>query len=189
MKDKKEIRKWMLDRRNDLDDNQLDQMSSQIASNFFDAFDLSTISTIHVYLPIVTKVEVNTWKIINRLSKDFPNIRIVIPKTTKDLTLDSYIFVQENLKVNSWGIPEPVKGDVIDDSEIDLVLVPLLAFDKNGYRVGYGKGFYDRFLEPIKDKVLKVGISCCNEVVEFEGIDQYDVPLDYCVTPNKVWKF
>ena len=180
----------MLDRRNDLGDLQLDQISSQIAATFFNNFDLSNIKTIHIYLPIVSKVEVNTWVIINQLKQAFPHIDIVVPKSNfEENTMDNYILVQEDLKVNKWGIPEPTKGEVIDPESIDLIFVPLLAFDEKGYRVGYGKGFYDRFFGSLDTNIIKVGVSSFDESVEISDKDQFDIPLDFCISPNKFWNF
>ena len=74
-------------------------------------------------------------------------------------------------------------------NEIDLVLVPLLAFDKNGYRVGYGKGYYDKFLSNCRPDVIKIGLSFFDAVDEIEDIDDYDLPLNFCVTPQRLYDF
>jgi 5-formyltetrahydrofolate cyclo-ligase len=70
-----------------------------------------------------------------------------------------------------------------------MVIVPLLAFDKQGNRLGYGKGFYDRFLSDCRPDVIKAGTSYFEPEERFEELDQYDVPLDLCITPNNIWKF
>ena len=79
--------------------------------------------------------------------------------------------------------------ELIDEKEIDLVLVPLLCFDKKGFRVGYGKGFYDRFLSKCRSDVLKIGLSYFKPVEKIEDVRDFDVALDYCITPKGVWHF
>jgi len=69
---------------------------------------------------------------------------------------------------------------------IDAVLIPLLAFDNQGFRVGYGGGFYDRFLPACRPEALKVGLSFFDPVDVIEDKDQYDIPMDYCVTPTEI---
>ena len=87
------------------------------------------------------------------------------------------------------GIPEPVDGLEVPASKLDVVFVPLLAFDKKGHRVGYGGGFYDRFLKSCKKDVLKIGLSFFLPELEIEDIHSDDIPLDFCVTPGEVFRF
>ncbi len=74
-------------------------------------------------------------------------------------------------------------------SSIDWVLVPLLAFDRRGHRVGYGKGFYDRFLAGCRSDARKIGLSLFAPVVAIDDIGSQDVALDAVVTPDRVWTF
>ncbi len=90
---------------------------------------------------------------------------------------------------NLYGIAEPVGGNAISPREIDMVLVPLLAFDEFGYRVGYGKGFYDRFLKTCRSNVSTVGFSYFQPVAKIEDTNEFDVPLNYCITPEKLYEF
>jgi 5-formyltetrahydrofolate cyclo-ligase len=87
------------------------------------------------------------------------------------------------------GIPEPVQGELIPDEQIDLVFVPLLAFDKKGNRVGYGKGFYDRFLAQCRPNTQKMGLSFFCPIDEISDVDPWDVKLDSCICPDKIWTF
>ncbi len=90
---------------------------------------------------------------------------------------------------NKYGIDEPVNGMIIYPEEIDLVLVPLLAFDQIGNRVGYGKGYYDRFLKECRKDVLKIGFSFFEAEELIEGVNEFDVKLDHCITPNRIYSF
>jgi 5-formyltetrahydrofolate cyclo-ligase len=90
---------------------------------------------------------------------------------------------------NKYGIPEPSEGVEINPKEIGLVIIPLLSFDNKGNRVGYGKGYYDRFLKKCKKNTLKIGFSFFDSVDLIDDTDEYDVPLDYCITPEKIYSF
>jgi 5-formyltetrahydrofolate cyclo-ligase len=92
-------------------------------------------------------------------------------------------------KTNSYGIAEPINGAPLAAEEIDMVFVPLLAFDIKGYRAGYGKGFYDRLLANCREDIIKIGFSFFEPVDSIEDIDQFDVPLTTAITPNSIYEF
>ena len=91
------------------------------------------------------------------------------------------------LRTSNWGVPEPVDGIELMPSKIDVVFVPLLVFDQKGNRVGYGKGFYDRFLGECKPEVIKVGLSLFGPEDKIDDVTKNDVPLNYCVTPDSIY--
>lgn len=84
---------------------------------------------------------------------------------------------------------EPDKGLILDPRQIDLVLMPLLIFDVKGNRVGYGKGFYDRYLSQCRQDILKIGLSYLPAINRIEDVDPFDIPLDYCATPERLYDF
>jgi 5-formyltetrahydrofolate cyclo-ligase len=90
---------------------------------------------------------------------------------------------------NRFNIFEPDGNEVIDPQLIDAVFVPLLAFDSRGYRVGYGKGYYDRYLAGCAQDVVKLGFSYFEAIDMIEDINEFDVPLNYCITPMRVYEF
>jgi len=92
-------------------------------------------------------------------------------------------------KTNKYGIEEPVDGIDMFPTEIDLVIVPLLSFDKKGNRVGYGMGYYDRFLKLCRKDCLKIGFSHFDPIEQIADSDKFDVKLDYCVTPETIYQF
>lgn len=143
----------------------------------------------HIFLSITEHKEINTDYILNILSGKDKNT--VISKTDfKNLSMIHYLLLDNTvIKKNAWNIPEPVDGIEIDAQKIDVVFVPLLAFDKRGHRVGYGKGFYDKFLSECKPETLKIGLSLFQAVDTIENVHESDVLLNYCVTPNKVYSF
>ena len=93
------------------------------------------------------------------------------------------------LKLNSRNIPEPENGIEISNKQIEVVFIPLLAFDNLGNRIGYGKGFYDAFLKNCPRTTLKIGLSFFEAQGSLIESETHDIPLDYCITPNKIYTF
>ena len=93
------------------------------------------------------------------------------------------------IKKNSYNIPEPVEGIEVPDTKIDVVFVPLLAYDEEGNRVGYGKGVYDRFLKKCRPETIKIGLSFFSPEEKIEDVSSNDIKLDFCVTPNGIIEF
>jgi 5-formyltetrahydrofolate cyclo-ligase len=186
---KQVIRNHYLTLRLALSDSEHNQLSQSLCNNFFASFDLSLISTVHIFLPIISKKEPDTRLIIDRLKAEFPHIRIAIPKINGETDIISYYFENnQQAKENKWGIPEPQYGEITPVEKIDLVIVPLLAFDLTGHRVGYGKGFYDRFLKQCKQDCKKIGFSFFDPVHKISDITSDDVILDTFITPSRFFK-
>jgi 5-formyltetrahydrofolate cyclo-ligase len=187
---KSDIRKIYAEKRKLLSPQDLELRSKVISDKFFKGFDLTGIRSAHIFLPITAKKEINTWHIINRLREEKPEIKLVVSKSDLlDGTLENFIFTQSTVLIeNDWGIPEPSGGDRFSNELIDLVFVPLLAFDKKGNRVGYGKGYYDKFFKECRPDVLKVGLSL-EEPARKINAELFDIPLTHCVTPLAVYNF
>lgn len=185
---KKELRKIYLQKRLDLSEVQYQQLNQRLCDHFFQAVKLSGVKVIHTFLPIIRTREVNTWLIVERLKKDFPQIEISVPRINNQTSKLEHYFLEsrEQLKNNTWEIPEPVHGVPTRTDKIDAVLVPLLAFDKKGHRLGYGRGFYDRFLAECRPDCLKIGLSFFEPEEKIDGINDKDIALDLIVTPDKV---
>ena len=157
----------------------------------FQKLELPYIDCVHTYLAMDGQNEIDTDIIIRYLNFKNPSLRTVVPKINLDAgEMRHYIFNDDvEMKPNSFGIIEPVNGEKVDPLEIDLVLAPLLAFDKKGYRVGYGKGFYDKFFQRCNDDVIRIGLSFFEPEDLIENVNPYDVPLHYCITPLQVHTF
>ncbi|MBK0369572.1 5-formyltetrahydrofolate cyclo-ligase [Flavobacterium agrisoli] len=143
----------------------------------------------HIFLSIVNHKEVDTEFILHLLAGKDKDIIIsksdfATRKMTHFLLTDT-----TKIKTNEFNIPEPVDGIEVPSSKIEVVLVPLLAFDTLGHRVGYGKGFYDQFLSECKPETIKIGLSFFEAVPKIEGIFETDIQLGYCVTPQKIYTF
>lgn len=185
---KTELRKIYQGKRAALSDAAVESGSKAIADMLFRNFQFDIISSVHIFLPIKNKKEINTWYIIERLRKEYPSVKIVVPRID-ETDFDSFLLSKETaLKENSLGVPEPVKGIPFGHKQIDFVLLPLLVFDQSGNRIGYGKGFYDRFLTTCNPHVIKTGLSLF-EAEECIAPDSFDIPLNFCVTPTKLYSF
>jgi 5-formyltetrahydrofolate cyclo-ligase len=191
MMQKRDLRQQMQQKRARYTAAELQEWSSRITGHFFDFFALPQYHTVHVFLPILRKKEIDTWQIIRQLQMNYAHIRIAVSVSNMaDCTLDHYWLKPETkLQENKWGIPEPVEAEAIAVADIDMVLVPLLAFDQQGHRVGYGKGFYDRFLAACQPGTVKIGLSLETAVAQVMDVHEGDVVLDYVITPAGVLTF
>lgn len=138
----------------------------------------------HIFLPIEAQKEVNTEFLLQILAGR--DKEIVVSKSDFDSGRMTHYLLTDNtkLKVNDHGIPEPVDGLEVPAHKIDVIFVPLLAYDKKGNRVGYGKGFYDQFLSECKPDVIKIGLSYFDPEETISDVFEKDVKLDFCVTPE-----
>ncbi|HMI04916.1 MAG TPA: 5-formyltetrahydrofolate cyclo-ligase [Pedobacter sp.] len=184
---KKELRRVASEQRRLLSDAEVAEYSRALLDHF-SSFDLSRVKTIHLFIPIVEKKEPDTFIFIDWLAIHHPQIKIIVPKADFGTALMSnYVYPgKEALIKNLYNILEPQKGE-LHTGDVDLVLIPMLAFDQRGYRVGYGKGFYDRFLLNIDTQ--KIGLSFFEPVDLIDDVDEYDVRLDFCITPEKIYEF
>jgi 5-formyltetrahydrofolate cyclo-ligase len=152
---KQDLRKEFLKKRKALAKTEVDVFSNQIHDWFFRNIPVHAYATIHTFLPIKRNNEIDTYLIINTLQKDFAT-DIIIPRSHEDGTMSHYLLTKDTVfEENKWKILEPSSVGSFQTSvvNIDLVLIPLLCFDKKGYRVGYGKGYYDRFLAECRPDV------------------------------------
>ena len=188
---KQELRKSYLQKRKALSEAEYLALNQRLTEIFFTSVDLSFINVLHTFLPVVEKREPDTWLIIDRIRREFPHIRLSVPRvnTETDQLENFYFEGLHQLKKNNWGILEPTQGIPTPPEKIDLVLVPLLAFDKQGNRVGYGKGYYDRFLKTLRPTCTKIGISHFDAPNEIDSVASFDVSLNSALTPSQLIQF
>lgn len=185
---KSELRKKYKLLRNALTITQVDDFSISIANQLLKQ-PIWNYSFYHIFLTIEEQKEVNTDYILNILSgKDK---HIVISKSDFKLRTMTHFLLTDNTKIkkNHYNIPEPMDGIEISNNKIEVIFIPLLAFDTLGNRVGYGKGFYDRFLSECNPETIKIGLSFFEAEDNIEDVFKSDVKLDFCVTPNKTYSF
>lgn len=187
------LRKAFLQKRKDADERWLIEKNALIAQNLEKYLHSKALGALHTFLPQLNAREIDTFGIIDMLRKSFPAMRIAAPYIIPGTREMEHFLVTPftHLITNQWRIPEPdpLTSEKILPDSIDIVLVPLLAFDRNGYRVGYGGGYYDRFLPQTRPECIKMGLSLFEEVDEIQDIDAFDIPLDACITPERVYNF
>jgi len=185
---KQEIRKRYKLRRQNLSLSQIDDYSLAIANQAL-KLPIWDFDCYHVFLSIVTQKEVNTDFILNILAGKDKHV-VVSRSNFKTFNMTSFLLTDATkLKLNAYHILEPVKGIEIKKETIDVVFVPLLAYNTKGHRIGYGQGFYDRFLNQCKASTLKIGVSFFEPEENFPEISAHDLPLNYCITPQKIYQF
>ncbi|RZJ51288.1 MAG: 5-formyltetrahydrofolate cyclo-ligase [Chryseobacterium sp.] len=187
-KNKKELRLEYKNFRKELSPDEIEEKSLAIANNLIQ-LSIWDKTYYHVFLPIEEQKEINTEYILHLLSgKDK---EIVVSKSDFETRGMSHFLLTDNTKIkkNEYNIPEPVNGLPVAPEMIDVVFVPLLVFDTLGNRVGYGKGFYDKFLSECKPETVKIGLSFFEAEDQIEDVFELDVKLNFCVTPLKTYTF
>ena len=185
---KKELRIKYKALRQSIAIEEVEDKSLRIANKLLE-LDIWNKTYYHLFLTLEEQKEPHTDFILQILAgkdkevvvskSDFANCRMI-----------NYLLTDNTRLIKSeYGIPEPLDGIEVPPAKIDVVFVPLLAFDTKGHRVGYGKGFYDRFLMECRADILKIGLSFFEPEEEDIDVNPTDVPLDFCVTPEKIYKF
>lgn len=184
------LRRTALARRAALPEAEIAQRSQQLRNLLFQHFPVAAWRWLHLFLPIAARNEPDTWPIIRRIWAEGLAARLAVPVVpAAGGLLRHYELTPETLlHRNRWGIPEPA-GNVeteVPASAFDAVLVPLLAVDAAGHRVGYGAGYYDRFLAQCRPTTLFIGLSVLEEapVPRIADVHSGDVPLTACLTPG-----
>ena len=186
--DKKELRLHYKNLRQALSIDEIEDKSLAIANRLL-TMDIWNNIYFHLFLTMEQQHEVHTDFILNILAGKDKEV-IVSRSDFETHSMIHYLLTDNTRLVKSaFGIPEPIDGIEVPSNKIDVVFVPLLAFDAKGQRVGYGKGFYDRFLNECKPDVIKIGLSFFEAENELIEAYETDVPLNYCVTPEKVYSF
>jgi 5-formyltetrahydrofolate cyclo-ligase len=144
------------------------------------------IKHVHLFLPIGKLNEVDTFPLLKKLQA----AGFLVYTSVLDGGMLKTVVLPEDVALveDKWGIPVPQSPVFADDGQIQLVLVPLLIFDIEGNRIGYGKGYYDSFLSRLSKNVLKLGLGFFS-AVESIYPEAHDIPLDACFTPDKDYNF
>ncbi|MBX0291585.1 5-formyltetrahydrofolate cyclo-ligase [Hymenobacter sp. HSC-4F20] len=188
---KTELRREALARRRALSEEEVARRSEALWPWLHQSFPLREWRWLHLFLPIARQKEPDTWPLIRQLWNALPSLQLAVPVVQPDgHTLRHFhLTPATRLADNRWGIPEPVGAAEVLPPQLDALLIPLLAFDEAGHRVGYGKGFYDQFLAQCRPEALRIGLSLEPPVLRIEDAWPGDVPLHACITPEQVWWF
>lgn len=169
--------------------------SAALSQQLFAHFPVARWHWLHVFLPLPAKHEPDTWQLIHHIWAEQLPVRLAVPVVQADgCSLRHHeLTPSTRLQPNRWGIPEPVAGPAaeVSPAQLDAVLVPLLYCDQHGHRVGYGGGFYDRFLAHCRPGTAFIGLNVLNETPgpAIADVLPTDVPLTACITPDGVWNF
>lgn len=181
---KEELRKIYKQKRQDLSTKEIIEFQKNIYHEIYD-LDISEIINIHIFLTLEKFKEIDTTPIIDYFRNQ--QKKIVVSKSDFTNNTLTHFYLEENteLELNKFGIPEPKNAESVLETEIDLVFVPLLISDELGYRVGYGKGFYDRFLSNCRIDCKKIGLNFFKPIAKIDDVNAFDIALDLVVYPKK----
>lgn len=187
---KNTVRKEFLQRRLNIQDEDLKERTALIASGFRKLV-LPTVNYVLSYNPLLNRREFDVSLCEDILKERNLIMRVAWPKVHVDLLdMEAVLVEKDGLFIkNRFNILEPIGGVIIPPQQLDVVFVPLVAFDERGYRVGYGKGYYDRYLSQCRPETIKIGFSFFDAVEYIEDIDEFDVPLNFCITPHRIYEF
>ncbi|UCS94825.1 5-formyltetrahydrofolate cyclo-ligase [Echinicola marina] len=143
----------------------------------------------HLFLPIEKLFEIDTFLLLESLIKEGKQVYTSISDFDSGNLMSVKIDSATTFILDEWGIPVPNEVIKIDDEVLEVVFVPLLAYDLKGNRIGYGKGFYDKFLSGLSPKVLKIGLSYFLPEVSISALEEHDVALDLCILPSGIIEF
>jgi 5-formyltetrahydrofolate cyclo-ligase len=187
---KQDIRISFLEHRKGLTATEVGILEEKIASRFRE-YRIPIPAVIHRFMPALDRREPDPAPLVAWLRSRNPRLRELVPRIIPGTgRIESlYVGADTRWRFDKWGIPEPVEGETASPSVADLVFVPLLAFDKSGHRVGYGKGFYDRFLTECRADCVRIGLSWFGPVDAIEDLRPEDIPLHLCITPERIYAF
>lgn len=156
----------------------------------FQQFSFEGIETVLTYWPMPHKAEPNTHLFNGYLRHMIPGLQLAYPVVKDEYHMEAICINEDTVYIsNSLGITEPRDGDRIDLKDIDLVLVPLLVFDEAGYRVGFGKGYYDRYVAEKAAHTVLMGFSYFDPIPLISDTHEFDIPLHIGITPNRIYEF
>ena len=197
MPTKANLRRTALARRLALPPGEVARRSDKLREQLFRQFAVAQWQWLHLFLPLARRNEPDTWGFVRWVWGEELALRLATPVVQPDgVSLKHYELLPDSqLTQNRWGITEPVPDPItapeVRPAMLDAVLVPLLAVDETGQRVGYGGGFYDRFLAQCRPGTQFIGLNLLNEppVHRITDVLPTDVPLTACLTPGGVWRF
>lgn len=180
---KEELRSKLLEQRKSISATEYYGASARIIERLKDQPEYQSAETVHSYVSMNKRREVETQElIIEMLSK---GKQVVVPVTNiEERTLNHIQLTSfEDLKANKWGVLEPEGGPEVSLAALDLVIIPMVAADEYCDRMGYGKGFYDRFLQQVD--APKIGLIFEQNVVAELPTEEFDIPLDKIITEKR----
>jgi 5-formyltetrahydrofolate cyclo-ligase len=185
---KSHYRKEYKAKRKELSREKIDVLSSEITRHLLHHFSFIG-KNVHTFVSIDGKKEINTRFLVSQIFAIDCNVSTSITHLSPDYLEHTRIYSHTRYGFDSFGIPTPQEIIPVKETDFDMVIVPLLCVDKFGNRIGYGKGFYDRFLSNCRPDCVFIGLSLFEPVETLFETESWDVQLNYCVTPERVIEF
>lgn len=179
--DKNTLREKLLEKRGELDKEEVIKKGNILKEKLFSLKEYKKAKTVMFFVSFGK--EIYTHNMVQEALKD-ESKTIVIPKVVEFELIPCIIENFSGLVRSSYGILEPIEAKKANLDEIDVVLVPGIGFDKNGYRIGFGKGFYDKFLKTTN--ALKIGLCMDSEIIGNIPYDEWDIPMDIVMSEERV---
>jgi len=155
----------------------------------FQKLDFSNVQTVANFYPLENKNEPNSLLFAKYLKTMVPDIQMVYPVVNTVTSTIEFYKESETVRFNEWGIAEPISTELVESNSIDAVIVPLIGFDLRGHRIGYGKGFYDKYFENYPKHRPRIGVCYFEPLSNIEDTHEFDVPLTHCITPWNSYEF
>lgn len=187
---KRDIRSLLLQKRSNITAAEAALLNARLTEHLH-RFIFPLPQVLHRYFPARYSQEPDPGPVVDWFIQKNPALQQLAPRIIPGSTALESLYISSDTRwvENSWGIPEPEDGAIALPADIDLVIIPLLAFDGRGHRVGYGKGFYDRLLTSCRPDCIRMGLSWFGPVESIDDILPTDIPLQLCLTPEKMYEF
>ncbi len=187
---KETLRKLFLEKRQTLTPEEHKIRSEKICNQAIEIIQASKFKYIHIFLPIDKFSEVDTQPIFDFLIHSPDHFAATSKCDFNNGSLEHFVCdISTRFATNKYGIKEPINGQPIQEKELQLIFVPLISFDRKGMRIGYGGGFYDKFLNKCLSKCVKTGLALTPPLDNIDYSESYDIPLDNCLTHHALYNF
>lgn len=180
---KKRLRMMLKEYRNQFSEAQWTRIEEKLQFYTLDLLQKLNAQSVGCYLKSLRNREVSTDALMKSLLES--GIKVSVPVVGDEFTMKMIPITSEtDFTTNTWGIPEPVDSSSVHELIPDFLVIPMLGADRNGYRIGYGKGYYDRYLS--KHQVVKIGVCPQACVIRELPVDEFDIPMDFLITENGI---
>ena len=182
--EKEKLREELLEQRKSISEPKYYGASADIIEQLKEQQEYQQARTIHCYVSMNDRREVETRELVKEMLRI--GKQVIVPVTNFEkgaldhVVLNSY----QDLETNKWGVLEPAGGEEISPQKFDLVIVPMVAGDEQGNRMGYGEGFYDRFLSKVN--CPKIGLIFDQNIIEGLPTEEFDIPMDKIITEKRI---
>lgn len=183
---KSELRTIYKSKRKQLSSDEVNEISLLISENL-KSMPIWGNSNFHIFIPILNQNEINTLIIIDYLFQ--LEKQVIVPKVEGDKMLSCLIDKNTEFELGNFNVPEPKFFQLFEPKNIDVIFMPMMICDQKGNRIGYGGGFYDRFLKECKKDIIKIGLNFFQPISKIDEVFDTDIPLNYCVTADEIVSF